>query len=167
MSSFAFSTNSLTEEEAQLIADAYFRGDKDPVRMARLLEVEQFDLNLLMHPLVRRFIVENQVALNRHYSLEEHLTKLKQIRDGAMDDENWKVALSAEVAVGKAAGLYEPRLPDDGKGDNVDPAKLTTEELRQRLAKAIGASIPREETSAIENCLLEDHSSESDEVGEL
>ncbi len=53
--------------------------------------------------------------------------------------DNFKVALSAEVSVGKAAGLYEPRTnDDDSEGKTVDPAQLSTGELRKRLARVSG-----------------------------
>ena len=147
MNSIAFSSATLTEEQARDIASAYIRGEKDPPRIAQLLQVESFDLNLLMHPLVRRFIVEFQRSLRSDYSLTDHMFKLKEIRNAAMDDDNFKVALSAEVQIGKAAGLYDPKpLGDDDPGaETVDPTKLTTEELRRRLAKAIGATIPAKE----------------------
>lgn len=162
MNSIAFSSATLTEEQARDIASAYIRGEKDPPRIAQLLQVDSFDLNLLMHPLVRGFIVEFQRALRTDYSLADHMFKLKEIRNAAMDDENYKVALSAEVQIGKVAGHYDPKPlgDDDPNAETIDPTKLTTEELRRRLAKAIGATIPPEALPAPE----EEPNDDSDEV---
>ena len=144
MNSTEFSVGTLTEQQAQEIAAAYIKGDKDPPRMAKILGVDQFDLNILMHPLVRRFVVQFQRAIASNYSLDDHMDQLKKIRDAAFDDENWKIALSAETQLGKAAGHYDPKpLGDDPNNpDNIDPAKLSTDELRRRLARSIGAVIP-------------------------
>jgi hypothetical protein len=152
MNSIAFSSATLSEEQARDIASAYIRGEKDPPRIAQLLQIDSFDLNLLMHPLVRRFIVEFQRSLRSDYTLHDHMMKLKEIRNSALDDENWKVALASEIQIGKAAGLYDPKpLGDDSDNpDAIDPTTLTTEELRRRLAKAIGATIPQKELPAPE-----------------
>lgn len=146
MNSIAFSNETLNEQQAKQIAEAYVKGDKDPPKMARLLGVDSFDLNLLMHPLVRRFIVYYQKAARDEYSLSDHLSKLKEIRDAAFDDDNYKVALVAETQIGKAAGLYDPKpFGDDDTGvEGVDATKLTTTELRRRLAQQIGAVIPQD-----------------------
>ena len=42
-------------------------------------------------------------------SLGNHLTDLKEIRDGAIRNGAWSAAVTAEVARGKAAGLYVNR----------------------------------------------------------
>lgn len=140
MSFSVFSTNSVTDSEGRLIADAYFRSSKNVKKMKEILDVGEFDLGLLTHPLVKKYIVEKQLALAESYSLTEHLAKLKEIRNGAMDDENWKVALTAEVAVGKAAGLYENMSREDPI-DNSKAEQLSTEELRKRLAN-MGRALP-------------------------
>jgi hypothetical protein len=144
MKSIAFSSATLTEDQARDIASAYIRGEKDPPRIAQLLEIDSFDLNLLMHPFVRRFIVEFQRSLRSDYTLHDHMMKLKEIRNSALDDENWKVALASEIQIGKAAGLYDPKPlgDEDNNPDAIDPTTLSTDELRRRLAKAIGATIP-------------------------
>ncbi len=143
MNSTVFSRETLNEGQARQIAEAYIKGDKDPPRIAQILQVDRFDLNLLMHPLVRGFIVEFQRNIRVNYTLHDHMEKLKEIRDGALDVDNFKIALSAETQIGKAAGLYDPKTPDDMMLDELDPAKLTTDQIRQRLAKSIGAVIPK------------------------
>lgn len=158
-----FSVETLTEAQASEIADAYFKGDKDPAKMAAVLGIDRFDLNIIMHPLVRNEVVKRQRLLNGVYSIEEHISKLKEIRDAALTDENFKVALSAETQIGKAAGLYEPKLPgEDIPGESIDPTKLTTAELRRRIARSVGAVIPSQD--ALPAPISVD---EEDEIGEV
>lgn len=69
------------------------------------------DLTSKNHPLVLEKIkalqekASNKVALD----LATHLTDLKDIREGAMRNGAWSAAVAAEVARGKAAGLYVNR----------------------------------------------------------
>lgn len=146
-----FSVATLSDEQALEVAQAYIKGDKDPLRMARILGVDSFDLNILMHPLTRGHIVRLHRALEAQHSLSEHQKQLKKIRDAAFDDENWKVALAAETQLGKAAGHYDPKPAGDGElpGGQVDPTKLTYEDLRRRVANSVGAVIPNEEPKAL------------------
>ena len=104
-----FTNSTLTDGEARLIADAYFKSSKDMAKMAKILGIKSFDVKLLLNPHVKKYIIEKRVQVAELYTLEHHLQMLKKIRNGAMNDENWKVALSSEIAVGKAAGLYEGR----------------------------------------------------------
>ncbi len=151
MKSSAFSVQTLTEAEAELLADAYVRGDKDPPKMALILGVDSFDLNSLMHPLTRAGIIRRQQSVRSLHSLEDHIDKLKEIRDAAFEAENYKVALAAETQVGKAAGHYDPKVPTDPESDKPEEiAKLSTDQLRRRLAKAVGAVIPVSEQEQIE-----------------
>lgn len=147
MKSSEFSVGTLTDDQARQIAEAYVRGEKDPPRMARLLGVDSFDLNLIMLPRVRSYIVQMQRVVRAEYSLHDHIDKLKEIRDAALGDENFKVALAAETQLGKAAGHYDPKPASDDllPGEQVDPTKLSTGELRRRLAGMIGAVIPQGE----------------------
>ena len=41
-----------------------------------------------------------------------HLADLKLLRDQAVADRNWSVAVAAEVARGRASGLYVHRVED-------------------------------------------------------
>lgn len=140
-----FRVSSVTPDEAKLIADAYFRGQRNPTKIAKILEADSFDSAILHHPLVKAEIISIRNSMNDSYSLSDHLEKLKEIRDSAMGDENWKVALTAEVAVGKAAGLYEPRKEEESNPEKGEAQKLTTDELRKRLA-SMKPSLPEETT---------------------
>ena len=63
------------------------------------------------NPLVKKRIHELQTkaADKAELSLGTHLVDLKEIRDGAMRNGAWSAAVTAEVARGKAAGLYVTR----------------------------------------------------------
>lgn len=152
MSSIDFSVATLTEEQALELAQAYVKGDKDPLRIARILGVDSFDLNAIMHPMTRGYIVKLHRETSAHHSLDEHMRQLGKIRDAAFDDENFKVALAAETQLGKAAGHYDPAdagaLPP---GAPIDPTKLDAADLRRRVAGIVGAVIPTANQQALDS----------------
>lgn len=49
-------------------------------------------------------------------TLEQHLNDLKRLRDMAEAGEKWGPAIQAEVARGKASGLYVEKLEHAGQG---------------------------------------------------
>ena len=60
---------------------------------------------------------------------EKHISELGKIRQEALKKGAWSAAVNAEVARGKAAGLYiEQKIIRTGKLED-----LTTEELEQRM----------------------------------
>ena len=60
------------------------------------------------NPLVKQRIgaLQEKAAKKVELDLSTHLTDLKDIREGAMRNGAWSAAVGAEVARGKAAGLY-------------------------------------------------------------
>ena len=50
--------------------------------------------------------LQEKAAKKVELDLSTHLTDLKDIREGAMRNGAWSAAVTAEVARGKAAGLY-------------------------------------------------------------
>jgi hypothetical protein len=54
--------------------------------------------------------LQDEVAKAAMISLEEHLEDLKRIRDGAMLVGKFGPAVTAEIARGKACGLYKERM---------------------------------------------------------
>tara|TARA_R100000995_G_scaffold83949_1_gene61222 strand:- start:680 stop:1153 length:474 start_codon:yes stop_codon:yes gene_type:complete len=60
------------------------------------------------NPLVKQRIhaLQERAAKKVSLDLSTHLTDLKDIREGAMRNGAWSAAVTAEVARGKAAGLY-------------------------------------------------------------
>lgn len=133
-----FFATSLTEDQAELIAEAYYRSGKNLKGMAAALGIAKFDANLITHPLVKRQITKLAQRMRRTYTLEEHLERLQEIRDQAMEDGNLRIALAAELSVGKAAGLYE-KVAEEQVSEQPDAKELTTEEIKERLAKLGGA----------------------------
>ena len=63
------------------------------------------------NPVVQKRIhqLQTKAADKASLSLGNHLTDLKEIRDGAIRNGAWSAAVTAEVARGKAAGLYVNR----------------------------------------------------------
>jgi hypothetical protein len=166
MSSTEYSAATLTEQEAEKIANAYVKGERDPLRICRILGVPSLDMNLVMHPLVRNFIVQMERTARISCTMDDHMEQLVKIRDAAFDDENWKVALAAETQRGKAAGHYDPKpAGDDGEGV-IDPTKMPIEELRRRVAGMVGAVIPERTLPAPEPepGSLEGQEADSDEI---
>lgn len=128
-----FYASSLSEEDAHEIATAYYKAERDPRKIAKILGVVTFDVNLMKHPLVKRTITKMAIRMREAYSLEDHLSKLQEIRDMALEDGNYRIALSAEISVGKAAGLYE-RVADQAETTSENLNELSTDELKKRLA---------------------------------
>jgi phage terminase small subunit len=60
------------------------------------------------NPLIQQKIQALQTSASKKVGLDlaTHLTDLKDIREGAMRNGAWSAAVGAEVARGKAAGLY-------------------------------------------------------------
>ena len=139
-----FSYLGLSASQADELAEAYFVLDRDVRRIAAHFELDSgFTKKLLLHPRTRAAIREKARDMAKTlYSREEHIAFLKKIRDAAFGDDNYKVALAGEIALGKAAGLYENLAPEDDEGDGKalpDPASMTTEQLKAHLQKALPA----------------------------
>lgn len=134
-----FYANSLTEQQAEEVAEGYFKAGRVPGKIAGVLGMAAFDVNILKHPLVKRKINQMAIRMRETYSLDAHLSKLQEIRDMALEDGNYRIALSAEISVGKAAGLYERIAEPASNNGEDDLAALSTDELRKRLA-ALGTT---------------------------
>ena len=100
--------------------------------------------NPKISPLVVKYIGELRAEVQEKYgiSFEKHISELAQIRNQALEKGAWSAAVNAEVARGKAAGLYiEQKIIRTGKLED-----LTTEELEQReqtpAAPASGDATP-------------------------
>merc|ERR1712091_323594 len=59
-------------------------------------------------PLVVSYIGELRAEVREKYGItfEKHVTELAQIRNKALENKAWSAAVNAEVARGKAGGLY-------------------------------------------------------------
>jgi hypothetical protein len=86
-------------------------------------------------PLVVRYIGELRSEMQEKYgiSIERHLTELAKLRDDAQKKGAWSAAINAEVARGKAGGLYiDQKLIMTGNIDN-----LSEQELEERMKEIL------------------------------
>ena len=100
------------------------------------------------YPLVVKYTGELREENQRKYSVtfERHITELAKIRQEALKKGAWSAAVNAEVARGKAAGLYiEQKIIRTGKLDD-----LSEEELESRMKEIIDQYSPILEGSAKE-----------------
>jgi len=96
--------------------------------------------NPKMHPLVVKYIGELREEYQKKYAVtfERHISELGKIRQDALNKGAWSAAVNAEVARGKAAGLYiEQKIIRTGKLDD-----LSEEELEKRMKEIIDQYSP-------------------------
>lgn len=136
-----FSVRSLTSSEARVVAEAYLKCGRNPNKIGEALGLPDFDKEILAHPLVRREVIAIARVNAQTYSMVDHLEKLAEIRDLALDDKKYTAALGAEMAIGKAAGLYD-RAGDDPDDTVVEPTKLTSQQIRDMLARRGQEALP-------------------------
>ena len=91
-------------------------------------------------PLVVKYIGDLREEYQKKYAVtfERHISELGKIRQDALRKGAWSAAVNAEVARGKAAGLYvEQKIIRTGKLDD-----LSAEELEKRMAEIIDQYSP-------------------------
>ena len=91
-------------------------------------------------PLVVKYIGEIREEYNKKYEVDygKHIAELGKIRQQALAKGAWSAAVNAEVARGKAAGLYiEQKIIRTGKLED-----LTSEELENRMKMIIDEYSP-------------------------
>ena len=96
--------------------------------------------NPRVSPLVVKYIGELRAEVQEKHdiNLGRHLGELAKLRDDAMKKGAWSAAINAEVARGKAAGLYiEQKIIRTGKLED-----LTSEELENRMKTIIDEYSP-------------------------
>ena len=92
------------------------------------------------YPLVVKYIGELREEYQKKYEVtfERHITELGKIRQEALKKGAFSAATNAEVARGKAAGLYiEQKIIRTGKLDD-----LSAEELENRLKTILNEYSP-------------------------
>tara|TARA_R110000764_G_scaffold111328_1_gene198043 strand:+ start:76 stop:597 length:522 start_codon:yes stop_codon:yes gene_type:complete len=88
-------------------------------------------------PLVVRYIGELRAEVQEKYGVtfERHITELAKIRDDARAKGAWAAATNAEVARGKAGGLYvDQKLVITGNLDNMSEHELENK-MKQILSE--------------------------------
>ena len=96
--------------------------------------------NTKRYPLVVQYIGELREEWQKQYEVTfgNHISELGKLRDEARDKKAWSAAVNAEVARGKAAGLYiEQKIIRTGKLED-----LSTEELESRMKQIIDEYSP-------------------------
>lgn len=86
-------------------------------------------------PLVVKYISELREENNKKYDINygKHITELARIRDEARLSKAWSAATNAEIARGKAAGLYiEQKIIHHTKN-----ADLSREELKEKMKRIL------------------------------
>ena len=92
------------------------------------------------YPLVVRYIAELRNEYQKKYDVtfQRHISELAKLRDNARESKAWSAAVNAEVARGKAAGLYvEQKIIRTGKLED-----LTAEQLETRMKEIINEYSP-------------------------
>jgi phage terminase small subunit len=87
------------------------------------------------YPLVVKYIGELREEIQKKYEVtfERHITELAKLRDSSRDKGAWSAAINAEVARGKAAGLYvEQKIIRTGKLED-----MTEKELEAKMKQLI------------------------------
>ena len=108
----------------QCAIDAGYEKDRARVTCSELTNPKKY-------PLVVKYIGELREEYQQKYAVtfERHISELGKIRQDALKKGAWSAAVNAEVARGKAAGLYvEQKIIRTGKLDD-----LSEEELEKRM----------------------------------
>jgi hypothetical protein len=96
--------------------------------------------NAKLYPLVVQYIGDLRTENQKKYDVtfSSHITELGKIKNEALKNKAWSAAVNAEVARGKAAGLYiEQKIIRTGKLDD-----LSEEELDKRIAEVLDQYSP-------------------------
>ena len=126
-------TNEGRKNGFECAKDAGYAEDSARVRASELQNPKLF-------PLVVKYIGELREEYQKKYAVtfERHISELGKIRQDALAKGAWSAAVNAEVARGKAAGLYiEQKIIRTGKLDD-----LSEEELEKRMKEIIDQYAP-------------------------
>ena len=87
------------------------------------------------YPLVVKYIGELRAEVQEKYGIDfgRHVAELAKIRNEALKNKAWSAAVNAEVARGKAGGLYvDQKLVMTSNIDN-----MTSDEIKDRLKRIL------------------------------
>ena len=115
-------TNEGRKNATECATDAGYTKDTAVVKASQLQ-------NPRLYPLVVKYIGELREEYQKKYAVtfERHISELAKIRIDALKKGAWSAAVNAEVARGKAAGLYvEQKIIRTGKIDDLSEAELET-----------------------------------------
>ena len=126
-------TNEGRKTPTECAIEAGYADGSARVRASELRNPKRF-------PLVVQYIGELRDEYNKKYEVDysKHIAELGKIRQAALNKGAWSAAVNAEVARGKAAGLYiEQKIIRTGKLED-----LTAEELESRMKTIIDEYSP-------------------------
>ena len=126
----------------QCAIDAGYEKDRSRVTASELNNPKKY-------PLVVKYIGELREEYQKKYAVtfERHIAELGKIRQNALNKGAWSAAVNAEVARGKAAGLYvEQKIIRTGKIDD-----LSEEDLEKRMKEIIEEYSPILEATDIKD----------------
>ena len=126
-------TNEGRKNATECAVDAGYTKDTAVVKASQLQ-------NPKLYPLVVKYIGELREEYQKKYAVtfERHISELGKIRMDALKKGAWSAAVNAEVARGKAAGLYvEQKIIRTGKLDD-----LSADELEARMKEIIDQYAP-------------------------
>ena len=101
------------------------------------------------YPLVVQYIGKLRDEYQKKYDVtfERHISELAKLRDNARESKAWSAAVNAEVARGKAAGLYvEQKIIRTGSLSD-----LTAEQLENRMKEIIQEYSPILEGNVVDD----------------
>jgi len=117
-------TNEGRKTKTECAIDAGYNKDRATITASELTNPKRY-------PLVVKYIGELREEYQKKYevSFGNHIAELAKLRDEARGKKAWSAAVNAEVARGKAAGLYiEQKIIRTGKLED-----LSAEELETRM----------------------------------
>lgn len=121
-------TNEGRKTKTECAIDAGYSKDRATITASELTNPRKF-------PLVVKYIGQLREEYQKKYevSFGNHIAELAKLRDESRKKGAWSAAINAEVARGKAAGLYiEQKIIRTGKLED-----LTAEELEQRMKQVM------------------------------
>ena len=126
-------TNEGRKTKTECAIDAGYAKDRATITASELTNPKKF-------PLVVKYIGELREEYQKKYEVNfgNHIAELAKLRDEARNKKAWSAAINAEVARGKAAGLYiEQKIIRTGKLED-----LTADELEARMKQIIDEYSP-------------------------
>ena len=126
-------TNEGRKTGTECAIEAGYSKDRAAITASELQNPKRF-------PAVVQYIGQLRTEYQKKYDVtfERHVSELAKLRDNARESKAWSAAVNAEVARGKAAGLYvEQKIIRTGKLED-----LSEEELDKRLAEVLDQYAP-------------------------
>ena len=126
-------TNEGRKTATECAIDAGYAKDRAAITASELQSPKKY-------PLVVQYIGKIRTEYQKKYDVtyERHISELAKLRDDSRKKGAWSAAINAEVARGKAAGLYvEQKIIRTGKLDD-----LSEEELDSRIAEVLDQYSP-------------------------